>query len=236
MSITTNHNSVGASMVGASMVELNVGGTIYVTTTSTLNRYPDSQLAKLINDSKLSTVRDSQNRVFIDRDGILFRFILDFLRNEALSLPGDFKEFDRLLLEANYFKIKDMVKELELHELSKQRAAFLTLCVRGTFAFGRDGNADVKFRKLQRIIVCGNVILAREVFTESLNETRDPDRGDSHRYTCRFYLKHSVLEKAFDQLHAAGFKMIASASGGAGYDTDTEESKWNHFVNYTFCR
>ncbi|XP_002162056.1 BTB/POZ domain-containing protein KCTD16 [Hydra vulgaris] len=231
MSIATNCNKVDASVV-----ELNVGGKIYVTTTSTLSRYPDSLLAKLVNNPTIPTVKDFHNRIFIDRDGDLFRVILEFLRNEVLSLPGDFKEFDRLLLEANYFKINELVKELEFLELSKQKASFLTLCVRGTFAFGRDGNADVKFRKLQRIIVCGNVFLAREVFSESLNETRDPDRGDSHRYTSRFYLKHSVLEKAFDQLNAAGFKMITSASGGAGYDHDTEESKWNHFVNYTFYR
>ena len=48
---------------------------------------------------------------------------------------------------------------------------------RGTFAFGRDGLADVKFRKLSRILVSGRVNLCREVFKETLNEGRDPDRA-----------------------------------------------------------
>ena len=48
---------------------------------------------------------------------------------------------------------------------------------RGTFAFGRDGLADVKFRKISRILVSGKVTLCRQVFKDTLNEGRDPDRA-----------------------------------------------------------
>ena len=76
---------------------------------------------------------------------------------------------------------------------------------RGTFAFGRDGGiADVKFRKLWRILVAGRVSLCREVFRDSLNESRDVDRGDGGRYTSRFFLKHAYLEQAFDALLEVG--------------------------------
>jgi hypothetical protein len=44
-----------------------------------------------------------------------------------------------------------------------KQTGFITLGYRGTFAFGRDGLSDVKFRKLARIIVCGRVALCREV-------------------------------------------------------------------------
>ena len=41
---------------------------------------------------------------------------------------------------------------------------YITVGYRGTFAFGRDGGqADVKFRKLWRILVSGRVALCREV-------------------------------------------------------------------------
>jgi hypothetical protein len=43
------------------------------------------------------------------------------------------------------------------------RRGSITLGYRGTFAFGRDGLADVKFRKLSRVLVCGRVALCREV-------------------------------------------------------------------------
>ena len=36
-------------------------------------------------------LNDSKGRVFIDRDGVLFRYILDFLRNGRLILPDKFK-------------------------------------------------------------------------------------------------------------------------------------------------
>lgn len=72
---------------------------------------------------------------------------------------------------------------------------YITIGYRGTFAFGRDGQADVKFRKLHRILVCGKVALCREVFGDTLNESRDPDHEGQERYTSRLYLKHQSLEK-----------------------------------------
>ncbi len=75
-------------------------------------------------------------------------------------------------------------------------------------AFGRDGLADVKFRKISRILICGRVHLCREVFGETLNESRDPDHGQTDRYTSRFFLKHTFLEQAFDMLTEASFIMV----------------------------
>lgn len=57
----------------------------------------------------------------------------------------------------------------------------ITVGYRGSFAFGRDGLADVKFRKLSRILVCGRVTLCRDVFGDTLNESRDPDHGLTDR-------------------------------------------------------
>lgn len=37
------------------------------------------------------------------------------------------------------------------------RTGTITVGYRGTFAFGRDGLADVKFRKVNRLLVCGKV-------------------------------------------------------------------------------
>uniref|UniRef100_A0A915ICY7 KCTD8/12/16 H1 domain-containing protein n=1 Tax=Romanomermis culicivorax TaxID=13658 RepID=A0A915ICY7_ROMCU len=80
----------------------------------------------------------------------------------------------------------------------------VTVGYRGTFAFGRDGKSDVKFRKLNRILICGKAQLCKRVFGDALNESRDPDRGGSNRYTSRLYLKHSNLEWAFDTLTEHG--------------------------------
>jgi hypothetical protein len=42
---------------------------------------------------------------FIDRDGAMFRHILNFMRNSRLLLPDNFDGVDLLLEEARYFEI-----------------------------------------------------------------------------------------------------------------------------------
>ncbi|CAG0923126.1 unnamed protein product, partial [Notodromas monacha] len=171
-------------------------------------------------------------KYFIDRDGVLFRYVLDFLRNQKLVLPENFHERDRLRREADYFQLYALIETLGgARRLDPVRmlgedgnAAFgtfdgrrgsITLGYRGTFAFGRDGLADVKFRKLNRVLVCGRVALCREVFGETLNESRDPDHsGQTDRYTARFFLKHTFLEQSF-ALHSkdeAPFFVVAQLS------------------------
>jgi hypothetical protein len=99
------------------IVELNVGGVTYATTLGTLQQAePDSPLAVIstLNTAEIRTIfgRDSKNRIFIDRDGILFRYVLDYLRNQKLSLPENFSERDRLRIEADYYRLVNMSKAL----------------------------------------------------------------------------------------------------------------------------
>lgn len=88
---------------GASVVELNVGGVLYSTTLDTLTREPDSQLAALFGAKE--PPRDSKGRLFLDRDGVLFRYILDYLRDGTLVLPDCFREKERLRKEAEKYAL-----------------------------------------------------------------------------------------------------------------------------------
>lgn len=99
------------------VVELNVGGVTYATTLGTLQQAePDSLLATIAslnaNETRTTFGRDSKNRIFIDRDGVLFRYILDYLRNKKLSLPENFSERDRLRAEADYYRLIGMSQAL----------------------------------------------------------------------------------------------------------------------------
>ncbi|XP_066941040.1 BTB/POZ domain-containing protein KCTD12 [Macrobrachium rosenbergii] len=236
------------------IVELNVGGVFYTTALTTLQKEPDSLLGQMFTGkSKTPVLRDSKGKFFIDRDGVLFRYILDYLRNQKLVLPENFSERERLKKEADFFQLQEMIDSLTLPKsLSPVDPAFLvrtsvgtiTVSYRGTFAFGRDGLADVKFRKINRILVCGRVTLCREVFGDTLNESRDPDRGATDRYTSRFFLKHTFLEQAFDMLVLAGYKCQGScANGTAGGmmvdkkpGSDSEEDRWNHYNEFVWVR
>ncbi|XP_038055335.1 BTB/POZ domain-containing protein KCTD16-like [Patiria miniata] len=235
------------------VVELNVGGQLYTTALSTLTQQGDSLLTQMFTGRARGPLqRDSRGRYFIDRDGSLFKYILDYLRNQKLVLPESFCERGRLRQEAEYYRLPRLASALSEtaqadstadnvgNSVSGDRSdspGFLTIGYRGTFAFGRDGLADVKFRKIQRILVCGRVALAREVFGDSLNETRDPDRGMSSRYSARFYLKHVYLEQAFDLLATRNFKFVSCcASGTSSGPPESDESKWNHYNEFVFQR
>jgi len=224
-----------------SVVDLNVGGVPYTTKLETLIKEPDSKLHSYFT-GKEDILKDGKGRYFIDGDGVLFRYILDYLRDGTLALPECFRERERLKREADKLNLTNMSEEISSDNKSKLPGC-ITVGYRGSFQFGKDGLADVKFRKLSRILVCGRVALMREVFGESLNESRDPDHGMAERYTSRFFLKHSFLEQAFDNLYENGFKLVGSCgSGTAGSaaelkpGVDAEENRWNHYNEFVFVR
>uniref|UniRef100_A0A158R4F6 BTB_2 domain-containing protein n=1 Tax=Syphacia muris TaxID=451379 RepID=A0A158R4F6_9BILA len=226
------------------LVHLNVGGTSYTTTLNTLLK----EHCSIFQHHLISTTPQSTDSAllpmpdgsyFIDRNGSLFCYILEYLRNGELILPKNFNDFDSLLAEAKFYRLSKLEKQIIAAERQANAASghqqqnrakdtftttkrqtnkpgFLTIGYRSTFAFGRDGQTDVKFRKLYRILVCGKASLCREVFGETLNESRDPtDRDGYERYTSRLYLKHQCLERACDTLAENGFRLIATCCNGA---------------------
>lgn len=95
-----------------SIVTLNVGGTKYTTSLRTLVNHPDSMLGRMFSADSLPSNTDEKGRIFIDANGEMFKYILDFLRRNELLLPDDFKQFDLLFAEARYFQIKPLIEML----------------------------------------------------------------------------------------------------------------------------
>ncbi|XP_041052008.1 BTB/POZ domain-containing protein KCTD8-like isoform X1 [Carcharodon carcharias] len=253
------------------VVELNVGGQVYVTKHDTLLSVSDSLLANLFsknNDKVLP--RDNRGRYFLDRDGFLFRYILDYLRDKQLVLPDHFPEKERLLREAEHFQLSELVRFLtpkvikqssvtdetcqsDIEENSQssdllaktvpysaaadRRSGFITIGYRGSYTLVRDNQADAKFRRVARIMVCGRIALTKEVFGDTLNESRDPDRPPE-KYTSRFYLKFTYLEQAFDRLSEAGFHMVACNSTGTAtfINQYRDDRMWSSYTEYIFFR
>ncbi|CAG9782131.1 unnamed protein product [Diatraea saccharalis] len=90
-------------------VHIDVGGTIYTSSLETLTAYPDSRLGKMFNGTIPIVLDTLKQHYFIDRDGGMFRHILNFLRNKKLLLPADFPYLDLLIHEAHYFELDHMV-------------------------------------------------------------------------------------------------------------------------------
>jgi vacuolar-type H+-ATPase subunit H len=72
------------------IVKLNVGGSRFDTSHTTLTRFPDSMIGTMFN-GRHTLVLDKEGYHFIDRDGTHFRYILNFLRSPEsfiLELAG----------------------------------------------------------------------------------------------------------------------------------------------------
>jgi len=94
------------------IIELNVGGFSYTTSRTTVMSCPDSMLARMIS-GLMSTATDTNGRIFIDRDGPLFRYILNFLRDKRLNLPDNFDEYAQLRQEADFYRIESIINEID---------------------------------------------------------------------------------------------------------------------------
>uniref|UniRef100_A0A8C6XMH7 Potassium channel tetramerization domain containing 12 n=1 Tax=Naja naja TaxID=35670 RepID=A0A8C6XMH7_NAJNA len=89
------------------IVELNVGGQVYVTRRGTVLSVRGSLLWRLFSQQEVTDLpRDAKGRFFLDRDGFLFRYVLDYLRDQELVLPEGFPERNRLRREAEYFQLE----------------------------------------------------------------------------------------------------------------------------------
>ena len=95
-----------------SIIDINVGGIVYTTSLATLTRFPDSMLGVMFSGRR-SVAKDSRGNFFIDRDGPMFRYVLNFLRSSKLNLPDNFQEFDQLAEEADFYQIPRLIDALK---------------------------------------------------------------------------------------------------------------------------
>ena len=71
-------------------IRLNVGGTSYEVSRSTIEQYPDTMLARMVSEAWSSDDGSDKDKkaLFIDRDGERFRYVLDYMRDGSdVSLP-----------------------------------------------------------------------------------------------------------------------------------------------------
>ncbi|KAL3317399.1 hypothetical protein Ciccas_003949 [Cichlidogyrus casuarinus] len=223
------------------IVALNVGGKLYETTEDTLTRHQNTFLSRL---SQLDQ-KDASGRYFIDRDGKLFRYILDYCRYGVESVPKQLNEATRLRAEAEFYELPELVGFLDQMvnpDISLiQGPSCIIIGYRGSFASGKEGVGDLRFRKVGRILVHGQTSACRQIFGESLNESRDPDIGN--QYSCRFFLNSISLEQAFDLLYRARYRLVTSCASGtnaghvsneAKFAMDVEELRWQHYTEFVF--
>lgn len=192
-------------------VHIDVGGTMYTSSLATLTRFPESRIGRLFSGSEPIVLDSLKQHYFIDRDGDVFRFILNFLRTCRLMLPEDFQDFPQLYEEARFYQLTPMLRELERWraERDARRAPPCEcLVVRVTPDLG------------ERIALSGEKVVIEEAFPEtgdvmcnSLNAGWNQDPTHVIRFPLNGYCglnSVQVLERLFQK----GFSVTASCGGG----------------------
>ena len=90
-----------------SIVSLNVGGTIFQTSPSTMLKYPGSKLEKIFNEGQ----KIKNLTFFLDEDPEYFRIVLNFLRKGKLYNFDEENLFDGVLDLAKNFELAELIKE-----------------------------------------------------------------------------------------------------------------------------
>jgi len=85
------------------LVNLNIGGTLFTTTTSTLTKYYGTRFAALV----------EQSNQIIDRDPGLFRIILNYVRDGDVSLPDTQLALLDLLNESKHYEISPLEEKIK---------------------------------------------------------------------------------------------------------------------------
>ena len=179
---------------------------------------------------------------FIDRDGNMFRHVLNFLRTSTLVIPEDFDEVDLLLEEARYFELTAMVRALNEYKrrLRGKRSASKAAEQNGLATCSSASNNDQTYVDCvimnvspdlgERVSLSAERQLLQVLFPElnsALAEyrsgttvwtsTADSDQPAVSSYVVRFPLNgfcHLNSLQVIQRLLSAGFDICASAGAG----------------------
>jgi len=93
-------------------VKLNVGGSLHMTTLSTLKKQ-DNMLRAMFS-GRMVIMTDKEGYVLIDRCGKHFSSILNYLRDGSIVIPEGKCELAELLAEAKYYLLQELVSQCEI--------------------------------------------------------------------------------------------------------------------------
>ena len=129
------------------VIDLNVGGTHYSTSRSTLTKYPDSMLGVMFSGRHdIGAMKCSDGSFFIDRDGPRFGIILDYLRDGETvvkSIPESAEDVLGLYRDAEYYQLEGLVTALQPLVREVDEVCYQSVAVNfkpGSGTYDVDGN------------------------------------------------------------------------------------------------
>ncbi|XP_013863527.1 uncharacterized protein LOC106517311 [Austrofundulus limnaeus] len=196
-------------------VHIDVGGHMYTSSLATLTKYPESRIGQLFEGTEPIVLDSLKQHYFIDRDGPMFRYILNFLRTSKLLIPDDFTEYSLLYEEALFFQLAPLQAELQHWRSEQERRGACRRCECVLL--------HVASELGERISMSAQRAVIREVFPEVLSNWDQ----DSSSYVTRFPLSgscHFSSVQVLERLQLKRFWIISSSGGGV------DSSQFNEYV------
>ena len=174
-------------------------------------------LGAMFNGSMATTV-DENGYYFIDRDGTLFGYVLNFLRSSQLAVPDGFKNLSQLAVEADFYQIQpllDAIKDLKLKDIKGECQVGNLIEVievrTGSTATMPTNNSRVKTIISGRCdVICSLPYLGS---LEKLQHVSDKE------FTEMLLTGSNIRLKLGEYLLGAGWKLLDSnVSSSSGYD------------------
>ncbi|CAL2033839.1 unnamed protein product [Caenorhabditis brenneri] len=90
------------------IVKLNIGGTVFQTSKSTLTKFDG--FFKTMLETDIPITKDESGAIFIDRSAKYFDVILNFMRDGHVELPETIREVKELCVEAEYYLLDGLIE------------------------------------------------------------------------------------------------------------------------------
>ncbi|KAM7410696.1 hypothetical protein PAMA_001909 [Pampus argenteus] len=193
-------------------VHIDVGGHMYTSSLATLTKYPESRIGHLFDGTEPIVLDSLKQHYFIDRDGPMFRYILNFLRTSKLLIPDDFKEYSLLYEEASFFQLAPLQAELERWRTEREFGRVCQECECVVVHVAPELGERISVSALRAVIeeVFPEVI---DVMCNSLNTSWNQDSTHIVCFPLNGYC-HLNSVQVLERLQQRGFWITGSCGGG----------------------
>jgi len=220
-------------------VHIDVGGQIYTSSLDTLTKFPDSRLARMFSGGIPIVLDTMKQHYFIDRDGGMFRHILNYMRNGKPLLPDNFPHIDLLVEEARFFELPGLIAHLDYLRRKNQAKSSNGVSSAAAGAPRDAGEFECVALNIspemgERIMISGDRDTLEEMFPEMSHHLQDARVSlawnSSTKHVIRFPL-NGYCKVTSCQVIAVilnnGFKLQTSNGGGV---------EGQQFSEYLFVR
>ncbi|XP_008276369.1 BTB/POZ domain-containing protein KCTD1-like [Stegastes partitus] len=193
-------------------VHIDVGGHMYTSSLATLTKYPESRIGRLFDGTEPIVLDSLKQHYFIDRDGPMFRYILNFLRTSKLLIPDDFKEYSLLYEEATFFQLAPLKAELERWRTERECGGVCRECECVVVHVAPELGERISV-STHRTVIEEVFPEVRDVMSNSLNTSWNQDSAHIICFPLNGYCHLSSVQ-VLERLQQRGFWITGSCGGG----------------------